>query len=64
MVKRGKEKRPVRVIHYNQQTRGVDKKHQLSQMYMVERKRMNKWYMKLFRRPLNAKVLRLFIGKI
>jgi hypothetical protein len=26
-------------------------------MYMVEINRMNKWYMKLFRRLLNAKVL-------
>ena len=36
--------------------RGVDK-YQLLPMYLVERKRMNKWYMKLFRRLLNTTVL-------
>jgi len=58
VVKRGKEKqKPLCVIHYNQHMGGVDKKDQLLQTYLVERKRMNKWYMKLFRRLLNATVL-------
>jgi hypothetical protein len=35
---------------------GVIKKDQLLQMYQVERKRMNKLYMKLFRRLLSATV--------
>jgi hypothetical protein len=49
VVKRGKEKqKPVCVIHYIQHKGGVDKKDQLLQTYLVERKRMNKWYMKLF----------------
>jgi hypothetical protein len=34
----------------------VDKKDQLVQIYLVERKRINKWFMK-FRRLLNATVL-------
>jgi hypothetical protein len=36
-------------------------KDQLLQMYLVERKRMHKWYMKLFRRLLNATVLNAMI---
>jgi hypothetical protein len=58
VVKGVKEKQqPVCVIHYNQHMGGADKKDQLLQMYLVERKRMNKWYMNLFRRLLNATVL-------
>jgi hypothetical protein len=58
VVKRGKEKqKPVCVIHYSQHVGGVDKKDQLLQTYLIERKQMNKWYMKLFRRLLNATVL-------
>jgi hypothetical protein len=49
------------VIHYNQYMVGVNKKDQLLQMYLVERKRMNKWYMKLFRRLGSAS---LYVGKI
>jgi hypothetical protein len=40
---------------------GVVKKDQLFQMCLVERKRMNKWYMKLFRRLLNATVLNALV---
>jgi len=58
VYKRGQNKeKPVSVCDYNQHMGGVDKKDQLLQMYLVERKRMNKWYMKLFRRLLNATVL-------
>ena len=58
MVKRGKEKqKPKCVIHYNQHIGSVDKNDHLLQMYLVERKRMSKWYMKLFGRLLNARVL-------
>jgi hypothetical protein len=60
VAKRGREKQKpvcVCVIHYNQHMGGVDKKDQLLQTYLVERKRMSKWYMKLFRRLLNATVL-------
>jgi hypothetical protein len=39
----------------------IDKKDQLLQMYPVERNRMNKGYMKLFRRLLNTTVLNSLI---
>jgi len=58
VVKRGKEKqKPVCVIYYNQHMGSVDKKDQLLQTYLVDRKRMSKWYMKLFGRLLHARVL-------
>jgi len=44
----------VYVIHYNQYKGGIDKIDQLLHVYLVERKRMNKWYMKLFRMQLSA----------
>jgi hypothetical protein len=47
----------VYVIHYNQHTSGIDKKDQLLLVYLVERKRMKKWYMNLFRRLLSDRRL-------
>jgi hypothetical protein len=35
---------------------GVDLKDQLLHMYMIERKKMTKWYLKLFKRLLNSTV--------
>jgi hypothetical protein len=62
VTKRGKEtKKPVCVIHYNKWMGGIDLKDQLLQTYLVERKRLHKWYMKLFRRLLNATVLNAMI---
>ena len=40
---------------------GVDLKDQLMNMYLLERKRMSRWYMKLFKRLLNAAVLNSLI---
>jgi len=40
---------------------GVELKGQLLHMYMVERKKMTKWYLKLFKRLLNSTVLNLFV---
>jgi hypothetical protein len=40
---------------------GVDLKDQLLHSYLTERKRMNKWYMKLFRRLLNTSILNAMI---
>jgi hypothetical protein len=40
---------------------GVDLKEQLLHMYMVERKKMTKLYLKLFKRLLNHTVLSLFV---
>jgi hypothetical protein len=45
------------VINYDQGITGAGKKDQLLQMYLVERKKVSKWYMKLFRRILSATVL-------
>jgi hypothetical protein len=39
----------------------IDLKDQLLNMYLVERKRMSKWYMKLFKRLLNCTVLNSMI---
>jgi len=45
------------VIEYNHNMGGVDLKDQLLHMYMVERKKLTKWYLKLFKRLLNSTVL-------
>jgi len=56
---KGKEtEKPLCVIDYNHNMGGVDLKDQLQHMYMVERKKkMTKWYLKLFKRLLNSTVL-------
>jgi hypothetical protein len=62
ITKRGKEIiKPTCVHDYNYSMGGVDLKDQLLNMYLVERKRMNKWYMKLFKRLLNSTVLNSMI---
>jgi hypothetical protein len=40
---------------------GVDLKYQLLHSYLIERKQMNKWYMKLFHRLLNTSILNAMI---
>jgi len=40
---------------------GVDLKDHLLQPYLLERKKMSKWYIKLFRRSLNITVLNCMI---
>jgi len=40
---------------------GVDLKDQLLHMYMVKRKKMTKWYLRLFKRLLNSTVLNSFV---
>jgi hypothetical protein len=53
VTKRGKEtQKPICGIDYNKWMGGVD-----LQTCLVERKRMHKWYMKLFRRLLNAMII-------
>jgi hypothetical protein len=50
-TKRGKEtQKPVCVIHFNKWMSGIDLKDQLLQTYLLEKKHMHKWYMKLFTR--------------
>jgi len=53
---------PLCVIDYNRDMGGVDLKYQLLHMYMVERKKMTKWYLKLFKRLLNSTVLNSFVA--
>jgi hypothetical protein len=58
---KGKEtEKPLGMIDYNHMV-GVDLKDQLLHMYMVERKKMTKCYLKLFKRLLNSAVLNSFI---
>jgi len=49
------------VIDYNHNMGGVNFKDQLLHMYMVKRKKMTKWYLKLFKRLLNSTVLNSFV---
>ena len=56
----GKAK-PVSVLDYNKIMGGVDLKDQLFQPYLLERKKITKVYMKLFRRLLNITVLNCMV---
>jgi hypothetical protein len=59
---RGKETvKPISVLYYNQCMGGVDLKDQLLHSYLIERKWMDKWYGKLFRRLLNTSILNAMI---
>ena len=53
--------KPLCTIYYNHNVRRVDLKDQLLHMYMGERKKMTKWYLKLFKRLLNSTVLNSFV---
>jgi len=58
---KGKEtEKPLCVTDYNHKMEGVDLKDQLWHMYTVERKKMTKWYLKLFKWLLNSTVLNSF----
>jgi hypothetical protein len=48
---------PVLVPDYNENMGGIDLKDHLLQPYLLERKKMTKWYIKLFRRSLNSTIL-------
>lgn len=62
VIKRNTEViKPVSVIDYNKNMGGVDLKDQMLEGYLLERKKMHKWYMKLFRRLLNVSILNSFI---
>jgi hypothetical protein len=47
----------VSVLDYNENMGGVDLKDQDLQIYILERKTMTKWYMKMFRRIHNVTIL-------
>jgi hypothetical protein len=53
--------KPISVSEYNKLMIGVDLKDQLLHSYLIERKRMNTWYMKLLRRLLNTSILNAMI---
>jgi hypothetical protein len=53
--------KPISVLEYNRLMIGGDLKDQLLHSYLIERKRMNKWYMKLFCRLLNTSILNALI---
>ena len=58
LMKCGQEKqKPVSVLDYNEKMGGIDLKDQLFQPCLLERKKMTKWYIKLFRRLLNITYL-------
>jgi len=58
---RQEKQKPVLVLDYNENMGGVDLKDQLLQPYLLERKKMSKWYIKLFRRLLNITVLNCMV---
>jgi len=59
---KGKEtEKPLCIIDYNHNMWGVDVKVQFLYMYMVEREKMTKWYLTLFKRLLNSTVLNSFV---
>ena len=53
--------KPLCMIDYNHNVGGVDLKDQLLHMYMVKRKKMTKWYLKLFKRLVNSTDLNSFV---
>jgi hypothetical protein len=53
--------KPVVVEEYNSFMGGVDMKDQKLSMYLLERKRGLKWYMKVFKRLLNITILNSYI---
>jgi len=46
---RQEKQKPVSVLDYNEKMGGFDLKDQFLQPYLLERKKMAKWYIKLFR---------------
>ncbi|XP_015117278.1 piggyBac transposable element-derived protein 4-like [Diachasma alloeum] len=62
VTKRGKEKeKPKCILEYNKYMGGVDLHDQLMQPFLLERKKSNKWYIKLFKRFLNSSVVNAYI---
>ena len=57
---RQEKQKPVSVLNYENMG-GVDLKDQLLQPYLLERKKMSKWYIKLFRRLHNITVLNCMV---
>ncbi|XP_028157151.1 piggyBac transposable element-derived protein 4-like isoform X1 [Ostrinia furnacalis] len=53
--------KPNTILEYNKYMGGADSKDQKLSMYLLERKRGQKWYMKVFKRLLNTSLLNTFI---
>jgi len=59
---KGKEtEKPFCVTGYDRNMGEADLKDQLLHMYMTKRKKMTKWYLRLFKRLLNSTVLNSFV---
>ena len=58
---RQEKQKPVSVLDYNKNMGGVDEKDQLLQPSLLERKKMSKWYIKLFRGLINITVLNCMV---
>jgi len=58
---RQKKQKLVSVLDYNENMGGFDLKDQLLEPYLLERKKMTKLYIKLFRKLLNTTVLNCMI---
>jgi len=58
---RQEKQKPVSVLDYNENMGGVDLKDQLLQPNLLERNKMTKRYIKLFRRLLNITVLNCMV---
>jgi len=58
---KARKQKPLSVTDYDHKMGGVDLKDKLLHMYMVERKKMTKWYLKLFKRLLISTVLNSFV---
>ena len=57
LTKRGKEKeKPISVLDYKENMRGVDLKDYLPQPYLLEIQKITKWYIKMFRSLLNITI--------
>jgi hypothetical protein len=55
------KEKPVAVPNYNENMIGADLKTQLPYTYLLQRKKVTKWYIKMFRRLLSASVLNSMI---
>jgi len=58
---RQEKQKPLSVLDYNKNIGGVDLKDQLLQPCLLERKKMTKWCIKLFKRLLNITVLNCMV---
>jgi hypothetical protein len=61
-TKREEEReKSVSVLDYNKNMIGVDLRDHLLHAYLLERKKMTNWYIKMFRRLLNATILNTIV---